>query len=324
MNEYSLIFFSTTSGCDRGLLRFWHYNIDNVIPALMPPQLCLGTVQFGLPYGITNTFGQVSEAEVRSILSMAAEGGINWLDTAQAYGSAEEVVGRYAPKWAHYRLISKLPPNAPQETWEINFQASLQRLSTDRLDGFLLHNAADLHGPNGYNLLEWLEGLRRRGLVDRIGVSIYSSTELEGLPLDRLQLVQLPLSLYDQRLLRDGTLSFLHSMGIGIHVRSLFLQGLLLQPSVYWPEFLSSSFHIHHSKLQNYLHGRGLTFLEAAFTFARSCQSVEALLVGVLTSDQLKEILKAWNSSFLAEIGSLDRWAWDNPADLDPRCWPSR
>ena len=290
----------------------------------MPLQLCLGTVQFGLPYGVTNSRGQVPESEVRSILKRAGIAGIQWLDTAQAYGSAEEVVGRCVPPSAHYRLISKLPANAPQDTWEVNLQSSLQRLSTDRLDGFLLHSAADLSGVDGDKLLDWLESLRRRGLVDRIGVSIYEAKELEGLPLDRLQLIQLPLSLYDQRLLRDGTLARLHSLGIGVHARSLFLQGLLLQPSTYWPEFLSSDFRSHHAKLQQYLVNQGLTLLEAAFVFARSCQSLEALLIGVLTADELEEILQAWSRSLSAEIGELDYWAWGNRADLDPRCWPSR
>ena len=73
------------------------------------PQLCLGTVQFGLPYGITNQTGQVPEKEVRSILALAASSGISLLDTAQAYGNAESVLGHCWPKDAARRLISKLP-----------------------------------------------------------------------------------------------------------------------------------------------------------------------------------------------------------------------
>ena len=178
----------------------------------MIPELCLGTAQFGLPYGVTNLNGQVPESEVRSILTLAAQAGITRLDTAQAYGTAEEVVGRCIRSSSNYRLISKLSAHTSQETWEVDFQASLKRLSVDRLDGFLLHSSSDLRGSSGEKLLNWLEGLRGRGLVDRIGISIYESKELEGLPLDRLQMIQLPLSIYDQRLLNDGTVDFLYSL----------------------------------------------------------------------------------------------------------------
>ena len=185
----------------------------------MIPELCLGTAQFGLPYGVTNLNGQVPESEVRSILTLAAQAGITRLDTAQAYGTAEEVVGRCIRSSSNYRLISKLSAHTSQETWEVDFQASLKRLSVDRLDGFLLHSSSDLRGSSGEKLLNWLEGLRGRGLVDRIGISIYESKELEGLPLDRLQMIQLPLSIYDQRLLNDGTVDFLYSLGKFLSVK---------------------------------------------------------------------------------------------------------
>lgn len=290
----------------------------------MSPQLCLGTAQFGLPYGVTNLDGQVPESEVRSILILAAQAGITCLDTAQAYGSAEEVVGRCIRSSSDYRLISKLSAHASQETWEVDFQASLKRLSVNRLDGFLLHSSTDLRGHSGEKLLNWLEGLRGRGLVDRIGISIYDAKELEGLPLDRLQMIQLPLSIYDQRLLNDGTVDFLYSLGIAVHARSLFLQGLFLQTVEHWPNFLSPSFREHHYKFQHYLVSQELTLLEAALIFARSCQSLEALLVGVLSANELRQILAAWTRSFSGDICGFDLWAWDNPADLDPRCWPSK
>jgi len=290
----------------------------------MPAQLCLGTVQFGMPYGVTNAVGQVAESEVCSILALASEACIKWVDTAQAYGSAEEVVGRCSPSSAYYRFISKLPANASPDIWEDNLQKSLQRLLTDRLDGFLLHRSEDLRGSNRDRLLDWLESTQERGLVDRIGVSIYDAHELKGLPLDRLQIVQLPLSLYDQRLVRDGTVSLLQSMGISIHARSLFLQGLLLRSSALWPEFLSPAFRAHHENFQNYLQLKGFSLLEGALASARSCQALEALLIGVLTASELQQILLAWNSCISLDSEDLDRWSWDNQADLDPRCWPSR
>jgi aryl-alcohol dehydrogenase-like predicted oxidoreductase len=290
----------------------------------MAPQLCLGTVQFGLPYGITNTAGQVAEPEVRRILALAAQHGIDLFDTAQAYGSAESVLGHCSPLSMRRRLISKLPAQTKPDDWEQSFQASLKRLQADHLDGFLLHRSADLLGAQADCLLDWLESLRERGLVQRLGVSIYDASELEGLPLDRLQLVQLPLSLYDQRLILDGTLEHLKSAGLAVHARSLLLQGLLLKPADQWPLFLSPDFREHHRKLMQHLTERGLSLLDAALAFAHSCDGLEAVLVGVLSAEELAELVATWNRMDAVAIDPVAAWAWKNRQDIDPRCWPPR
>lgn len=288
------------------------------------PELCLGTVQFGLPYGITNASGHVAEDEVRRILKVAASSGIERFDTAQAYGTSESVLGRCWPSSSPRRLISKLSPDASPESWETRFQCSLELLHVSTLDGFLLHRASALSESDGDQLIDWLESLLARGLVKRIGVSIYDASELDELPLDRLQLIQLPLSLYDQRLLQDGTVSQLKSLGIAIHARSVFLQGLLLQIPEAWPGFLSQEFREHHAECMEQLRQNGLGLLDAAIGFARQCQDLEAVLVGVLTADELNQILQAWQQGWPAGLKPMSHWAWGDTADLDPRCWPAR
>jgi aryl-alcohol dehydrogenase-like predicted oxidoreductase len=290
----------------------------------MTPQLCLGTVQFGLPYGITNHAGQVPEVEVRRILDLAAASGISLLDTAQAYGTAETVLGHCWPTDAPRRLISKLPAGAPRQSWEERLITSLQRLQAPKLDGFLLHRASDLLAPDGDALLDWLEGLRDRGLVERIGVSIYDASELEGLPLDHLQLVQLPLSVYDQRLNRDGTVARLQDLGIAVHVRSVLLQGLLLQSPHHWPDHLSAAFRDHHARWLEHLHQDGLSPLAGALGFVRACEGVEAVLVGVVADQELAQVLQAWSQAEASPPEAPLDWAWENAVDLDPRRWPPR
>ena len=288
------------------------------------PQLCLGTVQFGLSYGITNQRGQVPETQVRQILDLASKSGINLLDTAQAYGTSEEVLGRCWPADVPRRLISKLPADAPSNVWEDCLITSLRRLKATKLDSFLLHRASDLLAPNGHELLHWLESLRERGLVERIGISIYDAFELEGLPLDRLQLVQLPLSIYDQRLILDGTVDKLNDQGIAVHARSVFLQGLLLQPHSCWPAHLSQGFRSHHCQWLEYLGEQDLTQLACALGFVRALRGLEAILVGVLSVQELAEILQAWTQALSVSSLPFSNWPWHNPSDLDPRCWPPR
>ena len=288
------------------------------------PQLCLGTVQFGLPYGITNQVGQVPEAEVRRILDLAAASGISFLDTAQAYGSAETVLGYCWPTDAPRQLISKLPAGAPRQSWEVSLITSLQRLQAPKLEGFLLHRASDLLGPDGDALLDWLEGLRDRGLVERIGISIYEASELEGLPMDHLQLVQLPLSVYDQRLIRDGTVDRLQDLGIAVHARSVLLQGLLLQSPRQWPHYLPPAFRLHHAQWLEYLYQEGLSPLAGALGFVGACKGVEAVLVGVVSAQELAQVLQAWSQAEACPPEASLDWAWENAVDLDPRRWPPR
>ena len=287
-------------------------------------QLCLGTVQFGLPYGVTNQVGQVAEAEVRRILNLAASSGIKLLDTAQAYGTAETVLGRCWPTDAPRRLISKLSAGAGRQSWEVSLTTSMQRLQAETLDGFLLHRASDLLVPDGDELLDWLEGLRDRQLVERIGVSIYNASELEGLPLDRLQLVQLPLSVYDQRMMYNGTIGMLQDLGIAVHVRSVLLQGLLLQPAEYWPSHLSPAFCDHHARWMEHLNQVGVSPLAGALGFVRGCEGVEAVLCGVVSRKELVEVLESWSQMEGSVFETPEQWVWEDVIDLDPRGWPSR
>ena len=97
---------------------------------------------------------------------------------------------------------------------------TLQQLHTTKLDSFLLHRSTDLLDSDGAELLNWLQSLQTRGLVDRIGVSIYEASELEALPLAHLQVVQLPLSLYDQRMIKNGTIERLQDLNIAVHART--------------------------------------------------------------------------------------------------------
>ena len=127
------------------------------------PRICLGSVQFGLKYGITNERGQVSVQEIQSILHHASLYGIPWIDTAQAYGDAEMVLGEQLPHDHGFRLISKLHPQNKKyfnsedvDIWENTFSASCQRLRVESLDSFLLHSTSDLLKDGGHYLEKWM------------------------------------------------------------------------------------------------------------------------------------------------------------------------
>jgi aryl-alcohol dehydrogenase-like predicted oxidoreductase len=295
----------------------------------MKPQICLGTAQFGLSYGITNNGGKVPPDEVSALLSQAASSGIKLIDTAQAYGDAEEVLGRSFSVGQGFRLITKLPAQSQASfgkdsvaNWEEAFHGSCRRLGVDQLDGFLLHSPDDLRKPGSEYLQKWLISLRDRGLVSRLGVSIYAKEDLANVDSNLLDLVQLPLSIYDQRLLVDGTIELLQKLGCAIHVRSVYLQGLLISPTEAWPAWISDQARQHHRNFEQLALGRSCSLLELALGFVRALEGLEAVVIGLCSRAELNDLLQAWEGPLPLAKGEWPLWASPDISILDPRYWP--
>jgi aryl-alcohol dehydrogenase-like predicted oxidoreductase len=210
-------------------------------------KLALGTVQFGLDYGIANQSGQVSLTQASEVLALARLHGIADLDTAIAYGDAEARLGQMGVQG--FRVVTKLPQLpaalpagvADAGVWaKAQLAASLQRLGLGGVYGLLLHSSADLVGPQGLALVQALVDLQDEGLVQKLGISIYAPSELDAvMTLARWDLVQAPFNLVDRRLQTSGWLQRLKDLDVEIHTRSAFLQGLLLtRAEVLPPKFL--------------------------------------------------------------------------------------
>ena len=176
--------------------------------------------------------------------------------------------------------------------------------------------------------MDWLQSLKENNFVNRIGVSIYDPSDLDSIPLDRLDIVQLPLSLYDQRFLKNGVIDYLGKQGLDIHVRSIFLQGLILQNAEKWPKFLSSDFKSHHLRFYKELKLLNINPLEASLNFIKNCDGIEAALIGVTNSSELNAISKVWNSQNNNFIDAFKdgnyNLSWDHSNEIDPRTWPSK
>ena len=204
------------------------------------PKLALGTAQFGFDYGISNIFGRVKNMEISSILKLAKNNNINLLDTAKAYGNSEDVIGNF--KKDNFIIITKLaavPKNCKDvESYvQASVSDSLKKLKVKNLYGVLLHEPSDLFGDKGPELINSLNQLKFSKKVKKIGVSIYGPDQLEKIiKLLKIDIVQAPLNLVDRRLERSGWLAKLCNLGIEVHVRSVFLQGLLLMPQKKLPK----------------------------------------------------------------------------------------
>ena len=197
-------------------------------------KLALGTVQFGLDYGISNKQGQVSKNQVKDILLQAQALGIDTLDCAGAYGNSEKVLGevfKKAPSNLQFNIVSKIPALTNEQSL-INkfFSRSLNHLQCDKIDTLLFHHAENLlNHPQRHHLFQQLQSLKSQGKVNRIGVSVYNPEQLKVIasqyPID---LAQVPMNIFDQRFLSTDIIQLCQQKNIKLHVRSLFLQGLLL------------------------------------------------------------------------------------------------
>lgn len=259
-------------------------------------KLALGTAQFGLPYGIANTQGQVPLEEGRAILRVAQSHGMDMLDTAMAYGDSEQRLGDIG--LARWRVVSKLPaipdncPDIPR--WvATSVRGSLDRLRVASLYGLLLHRSELLLARDGERLYGAMQQLKADGLVHKIGVSVYAPTELDALPVRyRLDLVQAPFNLLDRRLNSTGWLSRLSAQGVEVHARSVFLQGLLLMQGDRRPAAFARwerTWAIYDAWLQQ---GQ-LSPLDACLGFALSTPGVDRVIVGVDCVSHLREVLQS-------------------------------
>lgn len=259
-------------------------------------KLALGTVQFGMNYGIVNQAGRVPLQEARQIVSLAREHCIDVIDTAAAYGDSEATLGRVGVQ--DFRVVTKLPP-LPEGVDDVDgwvqrqLADSLERLGEESLYGLLLHRSSDLLRSEGRALFKALENLRASGKVSKIGVSIYSPSELDYvLQMGDIDLIQAPFNLVDRRLLTSGWLWKLKDRQIEVHVRSVFLQGLLLMPSGSVPAKFSPWLPIWQA-WTGWQARTGCSPLAACLAFPISFNEVDRVVVGVDSLEHLAQIFCA-------------------------------
>ena len=281
-------------------------------------KLALGTVQFGLNYGIANQTGQVPPQEVASIIELAREAGIGMLDTAIAYGESEARLGACGVN--DFRVVSKLPSSVGVPDIAGMVELSLERLGVTSLYGILLHRSEDLAGPDGARIYAGLCDLKLRGLANKIGVSIYDPQELDLLA-DRFKfdIVQAPYNIVDRRLETSGWLSRLKGDDIEVHTRSAFLQGLLLMKPGQRPERFSRWTALW-SGWDSWLSETQTSALQGALGFVLGNGAVDQVVVGVDSKVQLVDILGAAGTS----VDPAPAWLANGDPDLiNPSRWNS-
>jgi len=257
--------------------------------------LTLGTVQFGLPYGIANKTGQPPYAEVLAILGAAVEGGVTCLDTAAVYGTREEVLGRALAELGlkdRMVVVTKVTQMADEGVSaqqadaiiEESVNRSLRNLKLDQIPLCLFHLET-----NWLHYSDSLLKLKEKGLVRHVGSSVsFPETTLRIIGSGLAEAVQMPTSILDHRFLRQGIPALAARKGVALFVRSIYLQGLLLmKDEEILPELAAVIPVIHSLRAIAAEAGMGLT--ELAVRYMLSVPEVTSLVVGVERADQMRE-----------------------------------
>lgn len=259
-------------------------------------KLAIGTAQFGMRYGISNLSGKVSQEGGKAILKYAASAGVDTIDTAMAYGDSEQVLGNIGVDG--FNVVTKLPeiPEhiADVEGWVITaVKDSVSRLGVESLYGLLLHRPSQLFEPKGVKILSALRLLKKLGIVKNLGVSVSAPSEFDALfDIYDFDVVQCPFNLVDRRLINSGWLEKLSTAGVEIHIRSSFLQGLLLMPRNSIPSNFKA-WNILWDDWDRWLLANKTSPLDACISYVLSFSEITRVVVGVETQSQLVEIIRA-------------------------------
>lgn len=251
-------------------------------------KIVLGTVQFGVNYGINNSSGQVSLEEVCKILKIAQEQGIKTLDTSSAYGISEIVLGKALKESSfQFNIVSKYP--RCEESVRSTLAMSINNLGVKSLYGYLVHHFDFFQEQPEF--FDEMTALKNEGKITKVGFSLYNVEQLQYL-LDhdvKFDILQFPYNIFDKQF--EPYMPKLVEMGVEIHTRSAFLQGLFFKDTNTLPEELIP-LKKYLDNLHDYCADRGLTVEQLALGYVIANSNVKGALIGVDNHEQLEANLK--------------------------------
>lgn len=285
-------------------------------------KLILGTVQFGLDYGVNNKEGKPNQEKVNEILEFAYQSGIKFLDSAEAYGNAHKVIGEYhknteKPK---FEVITKLPNELNDVNVEKRINTYCKELQVDRINSLMFHSFESY--KTNKKKLNNLTQLKKQGLIKYLGVSIYTDNEFREVIHDKnIDIIQCPFNILDNLNLRGELIKQAKSKGKIIHTRSVFLQGLFfipLEDSNSIVKALQNELtYVHHVVTEN-----KISISELALNYGLQQDLIDGVLIGVDNLQQLKQNIKeAGNQLSEKIIKSINQIQVKNPDLLNPSLW---
>lgn len=250
----------------------------------------LGTAQFGSKYGINNFKGKPLKKEIFDILDNAFEQNVVSLDTANIYGNSIELIGSYHRQRNHlFKILNKFQ-NIPRGKLSEHIMSSLNKLQIPSFEVCSFHSFDEyLHKPY---LKDELLSLKNIGLINKIGISIYTNSELQKVSLDKdIEVIQLPYNLLDNQNMRGLYIVEAKQNNKEIHIRSAFLQGLFFMEENLIPQKLISLIPYIH-KIRTFCENESISMYTLALSYAFYNKQIDQIVIGVNSKYQLFDDLK--------------------------------
>jgi len=267
-------------------------------------KITLGTVQIGMNYGIANVDGKPEFNSAINLLKYAWNNGINTFDTSPSYGNCEEVIGSFINSEIKEKenliIVSKVPKIEDLE--KISYENlltiikkhvndSLKALHIEKFPFYLIHDSQALFLNNGI-IVQCLEEIKKEGLIENIGISIYTPEEVEiSLTFKEINSIQVPINIFDHRLINTGLLKSLKKQNYTIFARSIYLQGLFFLS----PKNLPKNLEIAREpliKLQKISKDYSIDITKLALLFIRDLPEINSVVIGAEKIEQIKQNLE--------------------------------
>jgi len=282
-------------------------------------KLVLGSAQFGMNYGILKN-KKINLKELRKIKNLSFKSKIRFIDTASNYGSSEDIIAK--SKLNSLNIITKI--NLPKnrnfniKNWvEKKVGESLKKLKIKKVYAVLIHNYKDLLGNKGRNYLSFLKQLKKKKVISKLGISIYSHEEIKKIwKFWKPDVIQVPLNVIDNRILDSGWLETLKRFKIKIFARSIFLQGLLLNS--YNNLKFSKKNKLVFDRFNNWCRINNISNIKACLHFVKQYKKIDYLIVGFNNYKHLKEIINCYKES---QVKVPKIFSFNDLNLIDPRRW---
>lgn len=283
-------------------------------------KIILGTVQFGLDYGINNTLGKIPIEEIHQILDFAYSKGILTLDTASGYGDSEEIIGTYLAKNPNKRfeIITKI--NSSETSLEEQLKESLRKLKLNKIEVLMLHSF-ELYEKFKSQITAFCQKNKGKNF-NELGVSVYTNDEIETIISDpNINRIQSPFNLLDNEMKRGEKYAEIKSNGKVVDTRSVFLQGLFFKDTNTLPADLEQ-LREPLEKLKRIAASESLSMVELAMGYALSMKFIDNVLIGVDSLDQFKKNINVLSNSISKElVEEINSISIENTNLLNPSLW---
>lgn len=284
-------------------------------------KLILGTVQMGLHYGINNSNGQISEKDSIQIFEKAFENGIQILDTAEAYGTAHNVIGKYHKlnNSSKFKVITKLP-HIINDNISFKVENYLEQLEVNSLYALLFHSYST-YNENKENI-SLLSSLKKEGKIDKIGVSVYTNQEIDDVINDEnIDIIQLPFNLFDNVYQREKAINKIKEKNKLVHTRSCYLQGLFFS-SPNSTVKICNELKTELSLIREISKKYNVSIQRIALNYCLQSKNIDNVLIGIDNLDQLKSNLEDSKYSIQSElVNEINLIRIQNTNLLNPSLW---